>query len=239
MQPRHAPRIDARYWIAITLASVFGADLGDFCSHVLGLGHVRGLPVLAIVFAAIVLAERTGRVTTEAFYWAAIVTLRTAATNLADFATHDLALNSVLFILVLAALLALLARQSRRPLDETVPNASGLYWLSMLVAGTLGTALGDFSADQTGLVASTCGLAAIWVMTLLGMVQRQPAGAGWYWLAIVVIRTFGTNAGDLITGRHGLALGLPASTSVSAAALVALFVLWQPAPRLSAAGSGC
>ena len=58
MQIRNLPRIDARYWVSITAASIFGANLGDFCSHVLGLGHVRGLPFLAVIFAAILIAER-------------------------------------------------------------------------------------------------------------------------------------------------------------------------------------
>ena len=234
MRFRHVPRIDARYWLAITLASVFGANLGDFCSRVLGLGHVRGLPVLAIVFAAIILAQRTARLSTEAFYWAAIVTLRTAATNLADFATHDLKLDDLRFILVLAALVAaMVALLARRPRAEEVPSTDGLYWLTMLTAGTLGTALGDHSADQTGLAVSTAGWLVIWSVTLLGMVRRPMTGVGWYWLAIVVIRTVGTNAGDFIAGRHGLALGLPVSTSASAACLVALLLAWRPAARLS------
>jgi uncharacterized membrane-anchored protein len=52
MQRRVAPNIDARHWVAIQLESGFGADLGEICCHVLALGYVRGLPVLAILFAA-------------------------------------------------------------------------------------------------------------------------------------------------------------------------------------------
>ena len=215
---------------------MFGAELGDFCSEVLGLGHVRGLPVLAVVLAAIFLAERTARFATEAFYWAAIVTLRTAATNLADFATHDLRLGYVLFMAVLAGLLLLLVWRSARPVDRDGPGADSVYWLTMLVAGTLGTALGDFCADQAGLVVSTGCWAAMAVAVLAGVVRQPTVGAAWYWTAIVVIRTVGTNAGDFVAGRHGLALGLPVSTSVSAAALVVLLVVWQSAHRLSSAG---
>ncbi len=237
MQPRHLPRVDMRYWVAITLASVFGADLGDFCSHVLGLGHVRGLPVLAVEFAAILLAERLARSATEAFYWAGIVTLRTAATNLADFATHDLRVSYVLFIFVLAGLLMALARRSAGPMDQDGPSAGSGYWLTMLVAGTLGTALGDFCADQAGLAVSTFCWAVVWAAVLVAVVRRPSAGLAWYWPAIVAIRTVGTNAGDIVAGRHGLALGLPVSTSVSAAVFVALLVLWQPTRRLAPAGS--
>ncbi len=239
MRFRHVPRIDARYWIAITLASVLGANLGDFSSHVLGLGHVRGLPVLAVVFVAIVLAERTARIATEAFYWAAIVTLRTAATNLADLATHDLKLGYVPFILVLAALLlAMVAALARRPgplPDDGRPDAGGLYWLTMLVAGTLGTALGDVTADQAGLVPAALCWSVIWAATLSGMVRRAGQGVGRYWMTIVVVRTVGTNAADLIAGQDGLALGLPVGTSVSAACLVVVLLAWPGTHRLPAA----
>ena len=47
MRPLSLPAIDSRYRVTISLASVSGANLGDFVSHLLHLGHVRGLPVLA------------------------------------------------------------------------------------------------------------------------------------------------------------------------------------------------
>jgi uncharacterized membrane-anchored protein len=70
-----------------------GANTGDFLSHNLHLGHWRGLAPLAVVFLLIVWAERRARIATEAYYWLAIIVLRTAATNLADLATHDFGLG--------------------------------------------------------------------------------------------------------------------------------------------------
>src|SRR5947209_3230331 len=89
MRARSLPVIDARYWVAISVASVFGANLGDLASHDLHLGHWRGLPVLAALFALVLLGERRTRAAGQAWYWLAIVLLRTAATNLGDLATHD------------------------------------------------------------------------------------------------------------------------------------------------------
>ena len=51
MQPRHLPRLGLRFWAALCLASIFGANMGDFFAHDLGLGHVRGLPFLALALA--------------------------------------------------------------------------------------------------------------------------------------------------------------------------------------------
>src|SRR5258708_11045576 len=92
MQPYHVPLLGQRYWIALCLASIFGANMGDFFAHNLGLGHVAGLPFLAIALAVVFVLERMDRAVHEAFYWLAIVVVRTAATNLADFFSVDLRL---------------------------------------------------------------------------------------------------------------------------------------------------
>ena len=95
----------ARYWTAILAASMCGANTGDFVSRILGLGHTRGLLPLGLIFLAILWVERRSRVTTEAYYWLAIIVLRTAATNLADLGTHDLKLGYFLCMGLLVALM--------------------------------------------------------------------------------------------------------------------------------------
>src|ERR1700732_4946915 len=93
MQVENLPSITPRYWTAILVASMCGANTGDFLSHNLHLGHTRGLPPLAALFLIIFWAERRARTATEAYYWLAIIVLRTAATDLADLGTHDLKLG--------------------------------------------------------------------------------------------------------------------------------------------------
>ena len=58
MQQRHVPAMDGKYWAALVLTSIFGCNTGNFLSDTLGLGHVSGLPILAILFAIVLLAER-------------------------------------------------------------------------------------------------------------------------------------------------------------------------------------
>ena len=101
MQTRNLPVIDAGYWAAIVAASMCGANSGDLAAGPLGLGHVRGLIPMALVFLAIIWAERTIKWTTVAFYWLAIIVLRTMATNLADFATHDMKIPYPVFEIAL------------------------------------------------------------------------------------------------------------------------------------------
>ena len=123
MRTRHVPRTGPRYWSALSVASVFGANMGDFVSHDLHGGHWRGLGPLALLFALILGAEarslRHAQAVPEsgwgeAYYWLAIVTLRTAATNLGDLATHDFHLSFPLTVAGLAMVLAALVALARR-----------------------------------------------------------------------------------------------------------------------------
>jgi uncharacterized membrane-anchored protein len=161
MRISNVPAITRRYWAAILVASMCGANTGDFLSHNLHLGHTRGLLPLAALFLLILWAERRASIPTEAYYWLAIIVLRTAATNLADLCTHDLKLGygATEIGLTLLLIAFLVADRSRSPSVSSVPQqdrpmlpaTNGNYWLAMLTAGTLGTASGDFTADVVGL----------------------------------------------------------------------------------------
>jgi uncharacterized membrane-anchored protein len=241
MQRQNLPAIDARYWAAIVAASMCGANTGDFVSHILHLGHIRGLPPLALIFGLVLLAERWSKRATVLYYWLAIIVLRTAATNLADLATHDLKLGYIAVEAGLAGLMILVlltdrARGEATPRAQTfdgqrrnLPAADARYWIVMLAAGTLGTALGDWVADELGL---GVGWGSVVLVAVLGIVLLVSTRFGrmtkpWYWLSIVAARTAGTTLGDFVASRHGLNLGLPLSTSCTALLFVGILVLWK------------
>lgn len=229
-----APVPNLRTWMALSIASVAGASLGDFCSHVLRLGHLAGLPLYAAILAA-ALAWFCSR-TAEAAYWVAIVVVRAAATNLADLATHDLHLPAPAFVAALLAALGLLV--ATMPHRTARPPADAHYWLAMLLAGTAGTAGGDACADALGLAASTLLWLALWAGAVAAARRRPLVYPLPYWPVVVVVRTMGTNAADLLTGSDGFALGLPVVTGLGLAALAALLRLWPRAPlRLTSVSS--
>ena len=90
MRADNVPKIDLRYWIAISAASVFGCNLGDFVSLYLHFGHWIGLFPLAAMFLAVVVGERKSRRDSQAWYWFGVIVLRTAATNIADLGNAHL-----------------------------------------------------------------------------------------------------------------------------------------------------
>lgn len=224
MQQPNVPSTGPRYWAALSIASVFGANLGDFVSRELHLGHVRGLLPLALVFAAILLTERRVKAASQAYYWLAIVTLRMAATNLGDLATHDLKLGYAWVIAGLAVLLlAVLASGRPAQVAGGMPPTNARYWIGMLIAGTLGTAVGDALAGEVGLVAASAVLGG--AVAVLFVVRTRTATKASYWSTIVAIRSAGTTLGDLVA--HGL--GLVPSTAVTGLLLAGLLFAW-PAP---------
>ena len=241
MQQYHVPLLGLRYWIALCLASVFGANMGDFFAHNMGLGHVAGLPFLAIALALVFVLERFDRTAHEAFYWLAIVVVRTAATNLADFFSVDLRLAKPWVMTGLAVLLALSVAAAwqlswRNAVDKTDAQSNLLradfgYWLAMLIAGTLGTVMGDFFSHDLhlGNAVASIVLSALLAPFLVLGVRRQFWSLPFYWTTIVMVRAAGTTVGDLLAARN--ALGLALSTAATGLLFIGFLILWRTSKR--------
>jgi uncharacterized membrane-anchored protein len=235
MQQIHLPTLGARYWAALCLASIFGANMGDFCAHNLGLGHVTGLPFLALALAVVVLAERFDRSVHQVYYWTAIIIVRTGATNFADFACGDMKLPRVLVTAGLTALLvaAVFAgwqfvwRRRSGEGDPSVLRADAPYWVSMFIAGTLGTVIGDYCSHNLGLGDGGACLLLVPLLALLFVIGRNELlrWLPYYWLTIVTVRAAGTVVGDFVAGRH--MLGLALGTLVTGTLFVGLLALWK------------
>ena len=235
------PDVDARYWTVMTLASIFGCNTGDDCSFYAGWNHWIALAPLALIFAALLFGERRSAAQTQAWYWAAVIVLRTAATNLADLATHTFSVPYAKVILLLAVLQTLvtwpatprlLAAQADQP---GRPATDGWYWLSLLTAGTLGTAAGDWVAEELHLSTGygTLLLGFVFVLLLAAGRRTRWTSKVAYWPAVIAVRAAGTTAGDWLAFRedpglhNGLHLGLPLSTALSGALFLACLLAWK------------
>jgi uncharacterized membrane-anchored protein len=252
MHTRNLPTIDAGYWAAIVAASICGTITGDLAAGPLGMGHVRGILPLGVVFIAIIWAEKVLNWTTVAFYWLAIIVLRTMATNIADFATHDAKLSYPVFVLLLIVFMGVMIWADRFRTDPTArraaASAAGLpttdwsYWVVMLAAGVLGTALGDWLADAglgvywASVIGTPFFVAAVWTAYRFGLTKP------WYWIAIATCRTWGTDIGDMLIAlfRYGgtsRPVALWASTAISAVLLAGIIYFWTQRNAASAIAS--
>jgi uncharacterized membrane-anchored protein len=237
MQQIHLPTLGARYWAALCLASIFGANMGDLFAHNLGLGHVAGLPYLALALAIVLVSERFDRSIHQVYYWTAIIIVRTAATNFADFAQGDMKLPRELVMagLTAALVIALFAnwqfawreQSTKDSASDTVLRADAGYWISMFIAGTLGTVIGDYCSHNLGLGDGGAALLLVPILALLFVIARNGLlrSLPYYWLTIVMVRAAGTAVGDYEAGRH--MLGLPLGTLVTGTLFVALLAMWR------------
>jgi uncharacterized membrane-anchored protein len=234
MQPIHLPKPGSRYWAALCVASVFGANMGDFFAHNLGLGHVAGLPFLAAALAIVMIAERFDGVRHQIYYWSAIIIVRTAATNFADFAAGDLKLPRLWVMVAVTILLAgslwacwRFAWRHLSDKENGVIRADPGYWICMFLAGTLGTEIGDYCSHNLKLDDAGAALllspvvAALFLAGRDGRVLLLPL----YWVTVVMIRAAGTAIGDYLAGRQ--VLGLPLSTAVTGIVFVGLLMIWR------------
>ena len=235
MQARHVPTINARYWAGITLASVFGTNMGDLYAHDSGFGLLGGLPLLAILFLAIYAIERFDKRSHDTYYWLCIIIMRTGATNIADYMAgrHGMHIDRITLSIGFGVLLALLAwwlgRTDRRSGNagqlKTVPNTDPGYWVTMLTAGVFGTVLGDLCEHLIGEDVAAIGLAVVLAVVLLAYRKFLFSAVAAYWLVIGTARTTGTAIGDWLAESPIANLGLPLSTTVTGLTLAAVLIL--------------
>ena len=241
MQQIHLPALGPRYWVALCVASIFGANMGDFFARNMGLGHVAGLPFLVAALAIVIVAERFDRTVHQIYYWIAIVIVRTAATNFADFASGDLKLQRVWVIASLTILLVIALwlswqfawRRSANKIDNggAVLRTDLGYWICMFIGGTLGTVIGDFCSHDLHFDDGGASILLSPLLAVLFFAGRNGAlrWLSFYWLTVVTIRAAGTAVGDFVSGRS--MLGLPLSTFVTGMLLVAVLVTWKEPAR--------
>jgi len=176
-------------------------------------------------------------------YWATIVASTTAGTTMADFADRSLGIgyaggSSVLFVGLMAVLgLWHWSLGSISVATVSTPKAEAFYWAAITLSQTLGTALGDWTADDTGLgygggaLVFAAGLAALALAYYFTNVSRVFL----FWAAFILSRPLGATVGDFLdkpVAEGGLALSRPLASALLAIFIVAcLLVLPQRAGR--------
>lgn len=239
MHLKITPKIDARYWSIILFASMLGTNLGDLLPDNLHLPVAISLVLLLLVFVAILAVEKLSRRGSEGFYWLAILALRALATIVADTAIDRFKIGYAPVALVLALVLAAAVAANYRnspPRSENRPVITPAYWCMMLLAGVLGTILGDgvghiITPAQLGVPFSAL-LATFALVTVLSWRAMSVwPGMKNYWVAIVIVRWWGTNLGDIL--RYLTTIHV--SMAVTAAGMIMVGLLYLPLSEFQSA----
>ncbi|RMB37355.1 putative membrane-anchored protein [Sphingomonas sp. PP-F2F-G114-C0414] len=230
------PAVMTAFWIIKILATTLGETAGDTVSMSLNLGYLTATIVFVAILVLLVWRQIAADRYRPALYWATIIASTTAGTTLADFATRSLGIGypggSLLLLGCVVASLALWHNRLGSVSVETVhePRAELFYWLTITFSQTLGTALGDWTADTGGLgyggAAILFGivLAGVTALYLWTAVDRVLL----FWSAFILTRPLGAAVGDFLDkplDHGGLAFSRPDASAVLVIAIVVLVLL--------------
>ena len=237
------PPVDALYWAMILAATALGEKLGDLVSMTLKLDYGPSAALLVAASLVAILVQLASPVRSVPLYWAVVVLTSTAGTTLADLTTRTLGLGYAGGSALLVAMLAALTLAWRRlaPADSievAMPRRiEALYWTEMLVAGTLGTASGDFLANDFSVNGTALGFfgAALVLAALLAALGAASAFARaprrlLYWAAILVADPLGATLGDALDKPDAFGLGVPTAAAILACvfAVVVAYSMRRP-----------
>ena len=239
------PELTLIFWVIKILATTLGETGGDAVSMSMNLGYLVGTAIFAVIFLIAVTAQIKARQFHPFLYWVTIIATTTVGTTLADFATRSLGIgytggSSLLLVLLLTSL-AIWYKTLGSVSVNTVnsPKAEMFYWVTIMFSQTLGTALGDWTADTAGL--GYVGAAAIFGALLAAVVTAyyftNLSRTLLFWAAFILTRPLGAVVGDFLDkplSAGGLALSRYSASATLLLIMIACILLF---PQRFGAGS--
>src|SRR5580698_5992199 len=201
------PQATLAFWVVKILATTLGETGGDALSMQLNLGYAVATLIFLAFFAVTLAAQVAAKRYHALFYWAVVVATTTVGTTTSDYIDRTLGLGYVASsAMLLAGVIAMLVAWRLATGHIAVDHVTGrtdeiFYWLTILISNTLGTALGDFTADTAGV--GFIGGALIFSVLIAAVAAahfftRAPQ-AILFWSAYVLTRPLGATLGDTLT----------------------------------------
>jgi uncharacterized membrane-anchored protein len=221
------------FWVIKICATTLGETAGDLLSMTMNVGYGLSSIILMGLFLVSVVAQLGVNKFHPVLYWTVILTTSTAGTTMSDFMDRTLGLGyakgSLILVTCLIVVLAIW-RFSEKSLSVSkiqTTKAELFYWTAILFSNTLGTALGDFLADDSGLgfFGSAALIGGTLMLIALAYFVTRLNRVILFWLAFVLTRPFGATFGDLLTKpleKGGLGFGTIGSSMILAFLLVLL-----------------
>ena len=230
------PEVTLVFWILKIAATTLGETGGDTVTMTLNWGYLVGTALFLSLLIVFVLLQIASKKFHPFLYWATIIASTTVGTTMADFADRSLGIgyaggSLLLFACLMATLGAWYwSAGSISVATVNTPKVETFYWLTITFSQTLGTALGDWTADDAGLgydggallfAAGLAVLAAAYFWTNISRVFL-------FWAAFILTRPLGATVGDFLdkpVSDGGLAFSRPIASAVIAVFIVACILL--------------
>jgi len=226
------PEVTLLFWIIKVFATTLGETGGDALSMSMNLGYLVSTGIFALVFLVTVTAQIRAPRFHPLLYWITVIATTTVGTTLADFADRSLGIGypggvSILLTLVLGSLLAWYLTMGTVSVDSVrSPKSEMFYWVTIMFSQTLGTALGDWTADSLGLgyLGGTVLFGSLLGLLALAYFWTRISRTLLFWAAFILTRPLGAVVGDLLDKplSHG---GLALSRYTASGVLFALILL--------------
>ncbi|MFM9874097.1 MAG: hypothetical protein ACKVQS_11615 [Fimbriimonadaceae bacterium] len=246
------PQVTLIFWIIKILATTLGETGGDaltmsFLGETTGNAHPYGYLIGTAIFGVIFLAAVTVQIKAKAFhpflYWLTIIATTTVGTTLADYVTRSLGIGyiggSALLLALVLGSLSWWYRSLGSVSVETVsePKAEMFYWGTIMFSQTLGTALGDWAADDVGLKLGYTGAAYLFggmlVLIAAAYFWTKLSRTALFWAAFIITRPLGAVVGDLLdkpVAKGGLELSRYAASAALVVAIAVLILMFKQKP---------
>jgi uncharacterized membrane-anchored protein len=226
------PAITLLFWMVKIVATTLGETGGDALSMSMHLGYLVSTGIFAAIFLLAVVMQIGAKRYHPWLYWTTIIATTTVGTTLADFADRSLGIGyaggTLLLATLLLASLALWYRTLGSVSVSSVssPQSEMFYWVTIMFSQTLGTALGDWTADSAGLGYS--GGAVVFSVLLAGVAlayyRTRISHTVLFWAAFILTRPLGAVVGDLLD-KPLAAGGLGLNRFTASATLLTLIAL--------------
>lgn len=229
------PAVTLIFWIIKILATTLGETGGDAVSMSMNLGYLVGTGIFAVIFIAAVVVQIAAKKFHPVIYWTTIVATTTVGTTLADYADRDLGIGyaggtAILFALLITSLFIWYRSMGSIAVDTvSSPKSEIFYWVTIMFSQTLGTALGDWTADEVGLNLGYGGSAIVFggllAVTAAAYYWTKISHTALFWSAFILTRPLGAVVGDFLDKPLSKG-GLNLSRYSASATLIALIVIF-------------
>ncbi|MEV7685589.1 hypothetical protein ACFW1F_26630 [Streptomyces bungoensis] len=246
------PEVTLAFWIMKIAATTLGETAGDLFSQTMGLGYFLTTIALFLVFVVTLVVQLGSRRYNPFFYWTVILSTSMAGTTMSDFMNRDASAEylsggatslgrgpqglglgypagAAILVSILVVIFAVwkLTGMTFVIRDITTFRGEALFWSAILVSNTLGTSMGDFLSDSSGLGYLGGALLVSGLLAVLLLLTRVPVVPNvlLFWIAFVLTRPLGATAGDFLTkpvAKGGLDLGTAGSSAVLLLVLLGL-----------------
>jgi len=240
------PQVTLVFWIIKIFATTLGETGGDAVSMSMNFGYLVGTVIFASVFLVAVITQIKAKRFHPFLYWATIIATTTVGTTLADYADRSLGIGytggtTLLFTLLILSLV-IWYKIFGSVSTNTISSAKEemFYWVTIMFSQTLGTALGDWTADTAGLGygGGAVVFSGLLLVVLAAYLWTKISKTTLFWAAFILTRPLGAVVGDFLDkplNQGGLALSRYSASAALLVIIVSCIVLF---PQKAAKGSG-